>query len=67
MDCSIEYLKALKELNETDTEVSLIVSPTKKNSELDENIKEKRRVEKLEHLRLGHLKRINGSVCTFAT
>lgn len=32
----------LRELNETDTEVSNIMSPTKKYSELDENVKEKR-------------------------
>lgn len=42
MDSFIEDHEALRELNETDTEVSNIMSPTKKYSELDENVKEKR-------------------------
>lgn len=42
MDSSIEDLEAIKEFNETDTEILRIVSPTKKDSKLDKNINEKR-------------------------
>lgn len=41
MDFSIEDLDAIRELNETDAEVSHIVSPTKEVSELDEKSKKK--------------------------
>lgn len=41
MDFSIEDLRALKELNETDNEVPHIVSPTNEDSVLNESIDEK--------------------------